>query len=74
MKKNLNAIFSEDLEKLLNKFNEYSEIESGNRFCCICGSLITLSNIQLLIPHNNKPLEYVCNSTNCVERYHTNKP
>jgi hypothetical protein len=70
MSDKLNAIYSEDLSEFLDKRGELNEIESGNRYCMICGVPIRISNIQMVIPHEDEQYEYVCESIICVEKYH----
>ena len=73
MNEKIDAIFNEDLSDFLKKNGELIEIEKGNRFCKICGSPISISNIQIVIPHQEKGYEYVCESINCVENYYLKK-
>ena len=70
MKNKINAIYNEDLADFLEKHGELSEIEKGNRFCNTCGAPINLSNIQMIIPSNEREYVYVCDSINCVENYY----
>jgi hypothetical protein len=66
------AIFDEDLINVLKKAGELQKIEEGKVFCSICSSLITLKNIQIIIPSPNNEFIYVCNDTVCVENFYNN--
>lgn len=66
------AIFDEDLINVLKKAGELQKIEEGKVFCGICSSLITLKNIQIIIPYPNNEFIYVCNDPVCVENYYNN--
>jgi len=66
------AIFDEDLVSILKKAGELQKIEEGKIFCHVCNSLITLKNIQIVIPYSNNDYIYVCNDPTCVENYYKN--
>ena len=70
MKNKINAIYDEDLKSFLCSKDELPHIVNGERFCKICGVPINLNNIQMVIPHANAEFEYICESINCVEKYH----
>lgn len=72
MSDKINAVYNEDLTSFLNKKGELTHIENGERFCKICGTPINLNNIQMVIPFKNMAFEYICESINCVEKYHEN--
>lgn len=63
------AIFKEELKKLLSSINEMDSIEKGDRICRVCSKIITLENIQLLIPRQSNTYDYICDSPVCVEEY-----
>jgi hypothetical protein len=63
------AIFKEDLEKLLQVLGELDSLKAGERFCCVCSKVITIDNIQLIIPREGNKFDYVCNDSNCVAGY-----
>lgn len=67
------AVFKEDLKKLLSSISELEPIEKGERLCCVCSKVITLDNIQLLVPRKDKIFEFVCDSPTCVEEYNRKK-
>jgi hypothetical protein len=66
----INAIFNEDLEKFLSKKGELEKIEKGEIFCSICGVPINLNNINLIVPYEKSSLKYVCDSSECIEKYY----
>lgn len=70
MKENkIPAVYKEDLEKVLISIGEAEAIASGQRHCMICSKVITLDNLQLIIPRAEKKFEFVCNDTECVSKY-----
>ena len=70
MKENkISAVYKEDLKKLLISIGESDEIENGQRNCIICSKVISVDNLQLIIPRAEKKYEFVCNDTECVSRY-----
>lgn len=74
MEKNkIPAVYKEDLQKLLQSINELEPIEKGERICKICSKVISLSNIQLIIPKQANTFDYICDSPVCVEEYNRKK-
>jgi hypothetical protein len=65
-----NAIFDENLAQVLKKANQLEKIESGQIFCDSCSCLITLKNIQIIIPFSTTEFKYICNDPLCVEKYY----
>lgn len=63
------AVYKEELEKFLLSIGEGSSIANGERHCIVCTKLITLDNLQLIIPRAEKKFEFVCNDTECVAKY-----
>ena len=63
------AVYKEDLEKLLISIGEDKSIAHGERHCLVCSKVITLYNLQLIIPRAEKRFEFVCNDTECVAKY-----
>ena len=72
-KNKIPAVFKEDLRKLLQSIHEIEPIEQGERLCKVCSKIITLENIQLIIPRSQSTFEYVCDSPVCVEEYNRKK-
>jgi hypothetical protein len=72
-KKKIRAVFKEELQNLLLSLNEIEPINNGERMCIVCSKVITLENIQLLIPRSGNSIEYVCDSPTCVEAYNRKK-
>jgi len=67
------AIFKEDLQKLLQSINEKEPIEKGERLCKVCSKVISLENIQLIIPRQGNTFDFICDSPICVEEYNRKK-
>ncbi len=72
-KNKIPAVFKEDLRKLLHSINEIEPIEKGDRICSICAKVITLQNIQMIIPRTSNNYEYICDSPVCVEEFNRKK-
>lgn len=68
-KNKIPAVFKEDLQKLLQSINEMEPIEKGERLCKVCSKVISLENIQLIIPRHANTFEFICDSPVCVEEY-----
>ena len=74
MEKNkIPAVYKEDLQKLLQSINELEPIEKGERICKVCSKVISLANIQLIIPRQANTFDYICDSPVCVEEYNRKK-
>lgn len=67
------AVYKEDLQKLLESINVLESVNKGDRICRVCSKVITLDNIQLLIPRQANTFEFICNSPVCVEEYNRKK-
>lgn len=72
-KNKIPAVFKEDLQNLLQSINEINPIEQGQRICKVCSKVISLENIQLIIPRKANTFDYICDSPVCVEEYNRNK-
>jgi hypothetical protein len=68
-KNKIPAVFKEDLQKLLKSINEMEPIEKGERLCKVCSKVISLENIQLIIPRQSNAFDFICDSPVCVEEY-----
>ena len=75
MQKNkIQAIFDEDLIDVLKKMGQLQKIDNGQVFCHSCGSLITIKNIQIVIPYFKTEFLYICNNPACVEKFYSKQP
>lgn len=72
-KNKIPAVFKEDLKKLLQSIGEMEPIEKGERICKTCSKVISLENIQLIIPRQANTFEFICDSPVCVEEYNRKK-
>lgn len=72
-KNKIPAVFKDDLKKLLKSFNEMEPIEKGERLCKVCSKVISLENIQLIIPQQVNAFDFICHSPVCVEEYNRKK-
>lgn len=70
MKENkVSAVFKEDLLKLLTKIGEFDAILNDQRQCTVCSKIISIDNLQLLVPRKGGTYEYVCNDPDCVGKF-----
>jgi hypothetical protein len=65
------AILGEDLKNFLESTNEMDKITNGDIHCKECHCLMSIENLQLIIPHKNDAYEYICNSVQCIMNYKT---
>lgn len=72
-KNKIPVVFKEDLQLLLQSVNEMDPIEKGERICKVCSKIISLNNIQLIIPRQANTFDYICDSPVCVEEYNRKK-
>ncbi|HOF98436.1 MAG: hypothetical protein KBG33_04050 [Paludibacteraceae bacterium] len=72
-KNKIPTVFKEDLKKLLQSINEMEPIENGERLCKICSKVISLENIQLIIPRQHNTFDFICDSPVCLEEYNRKK-
>ena len=63
----LQAVLDEDLRDLLSSIGELQSITNGERFCAACHTLITLENVQMIIPLEGGTFTFVCDRPECVE-------
>lgn len=72
-KNKIPAVFKEDLKKLLQSIGELEPIEKGERICKVCSKIISIENIQLIIPRHGNEFDFICDSPVCVEEYNRKK-
>lgn len=72
-KNKIPAVFKEDLQNLLRSINEMEPIEKGERLCKVCSKVISLKNIQMIIPRQANTFEFICDSPSCLEEYNRKK-
>lgn len=63
------AVYKEELQNLLISIGEAEPIENGQRNCSICSRVISLENVQLIIPRAGNLYEYICNDPECVSSF-----
>jgi hypothetical protein len=66
--KKLKAVLDEDIESLLQSLGQLELILNGEIRCSFGDELITLRNIQAIVPLANQEFRYVCDNTMCIER------
>lgn len=69
MKKKLNAILSEDLEKILEKFSLKHDFNIGKLKCKFCGEVINKTNLYSLYPDSGS-IKLVCNNHKCIDLFY----
>ena len=67
LSKTLQAVLDEDLEKLLRSIGQLERITNGDLLCRSCAKVITLENLQVIVPLPSGQFEFVCNLPACVE-------
>ena len=60
----IKAVYDADLAELLRKLNMYDDVVSQKCHCIFCDTVITLENIDGIIPHGNE-IVFSCNEPVC---------
>lgn len=64
----LQAVLDEDLEGLLRSIGRLDSINDGRVVCRFCGDLVSLQNLQAILPLSDEDFWFICNRPSCVER------
>jgi hypothetical protein len=56
----------EDLGEFLESIGQLEPINAGQRFCSVCGTLVTLKNLQIIVPLEGGGFAFVCDRPECV--------
>jgi len=72
-RKNVPAVFKEDLAQFLKKAGEFESVSAGEKYCLVCDKIVTMESIQLVIPKNGRIHGYVCDDPVCIERFNVEK-
>jgi hypothetical protein len=70
MKRFINAVYGDELDKLLLNLNEFERVKQGKAKCKYCSQIITKENIVLLFPESGD-VKYVCSSPDCMSKIET---
>jgi len=65
-RKTLQAVLDEDLRDLLKSIGQLEAFEAGRNFCGVCGTLLTMKNLQMIIPGEHGAFTFVCDRPDCV--------
>lgn len=68
-KKKIQAVFKEDIKKILQSIDQLSLIENGECICKYCSKTISIENIQLIIPKKDNLFDFVCDNPTCIKEY-----
>ena len=68
----ISAVYKEDLRNLLVSIGECEPVSNNQRNCSICSRVISLDNIQLLVPRAGNKYDFVCNNSECVSIFNSN--
>ena len=60
----LNVVHDDDLETLLKSLKVYDDVISGKKKCLFCESVITMENIDSIVPQN-KEVQFTCDNIEC---------
>lgn len=61
------AVHDSDLASLLESLGELDNIQQGKQVCIYCHSVITLTNLEGIIPHEGNVV-FSCNKNDCALR------
>ena len=60
----LNVVHDNDLEHLLKSLDVYNGVVGGSFNCLFCGGIITMENIDSIVPHNGT-VQFTCDGLEC---------
>lgn len=60
----LSVVHDDDLEVLLKSLNVYESVLNKEKRCLFCNSLITIDNIDSIVPQDGK-VEFTCDDIKC---------
>lgn len=63
----IKVINDSDLEHYLQSLGILEDVRNKKIHCKFCGQVVTLDNLQVLFPHENK-INIICNRKKCMER------
>lgn len=61
----VNSVLDRDMERFLTGIGELERVRSGGVSCKICGTAITVDNVQFVIP-DRLTVTYVCQQPSCA--------
>jgi hypothetical protein len=65
MKRSIEAVYGDEIKKLIIQLGEYDRVNSAKAKCKFCGKVITLDNISIIFPESGD-IKYVCSSRQCM--------
>ena len=64
MDNKMQCVHDNDLESLLQSLKVYDRIIEGKYKCLFCDRVITMDNLDSIVPYNGK-VEFTCDSQKC---------
>jgi hypothetical protein len=63
----LKAVYEDDLAGYLKSIGIYDAVMQGEYRCKYCGNVITMENLEVIIP-DASGTQIVCNNKNCINQ------
>jgi hypothetical protein len=63
------AVNDDDLVDLLKSIGYMERLEAGELFCAECGTPVSLTNLQFIVPMTDSQFKFVCRFPKCVDKY-----
>lgn len=60
----IQAVHDNDLKNLLKSLNVYEDVINNNYHCLFCDSIITLDNIDSIVPYDGE-VQFTCDRSEC---------
>lgn len=60
----ITAVHDDDLVSLLTSLNVLGSVQNGEKKCLFCKKIITLENIDSIVPHEGS-IEFTCDNFEC---------
>jgi len=66
-KNDVKAVYDANIVSYLKSIGFYDKIIRGEQLCLFCGNKITIENLEIIIPKDNK-INFVCNNKKCLSQ------
>lgn len=67
--KRIHAVLDEEMGSLLEAIGEAENVRNGNVLCKFCGNPVSIQSLQILVPHDDGQLDFICSNPECLHSF-----